>query len=124
MLATAAAAEVQPQAAAVAVEAAPPPPPNKAADSAPPEPKAPTKLLVRDKKTGKLTGKIESLIKRNKRCILGKNLNIDQRKVQVDIYQKMRADRSDPANTTRRLVHVKTVRWSFREYRARFDIPV
>ena len=123
VLATAAAAEVQPQAAAVAVEAAPPPPPNKAADSAPPEPKAPTKLLVRDKKTGKLTGKIESLIKRNKRCILGKNLNIDQRKVQVDIYQKRAEDRPDPTKN-KRLGHIKTVLWSLREYRARFDIPV
>ena len=103
------------------------PPPAKAAPaSAAPAPpvKAPTKILVREKKTGKLTGQVQDLVKRDKRRLLGKNLDIDQRKVQVDIYQKMRADRSDPANTTRRLVHVKTVRWSFREYRARFDIPV
>ena len=87
-------------AAAVVPPPPPPPPPKKAAAPASAaEPKAPTKILVRDKKTGKLKGKIHDLVKRDKRRLLGPNLDLDQRKVQVDIYQKQRAGETGPSTS-------------------------
>ena len=72
---------------AVVVVAPPPPQPitKKASSAEPPAPKAPTKVLVRDKKTGKLTGKIDNVVKRR---TMGPNSDLVLRKVQVDIYQK------------------------------------
>ena len=69
--APAAAAEVQQQPPAEA-----PPPPTttkKAATADPAPPKAPTKVLVRDKKTGKLTGKIDNTVRREQRRTMGPN---------------------------------------------------
>ena len=117
--APAAAAEVQQQPPA---EAPPPPTTTKkaAASAQPLAPKAPTKVLVRDKKTGKLTGKIDNVVKREKRRTMGPNRDLVLRKVQVDIYQ--RANRADSLH--KRLVHVKIVLWNLREYRKRLDIAV
>ena len=107
MFATAAAAA--PAAEAVYVALLPTSPKKAAADRESPneEPKAPTRVLVRDKKTGKLTGKIDNVVKREKRRTMGPNRNMVLRKVQVDIYQK----NANPSSG-RRLVHVKTVRWN------------
>ena len=103
---------------AAAVVAAPPPPPAKAA--APQQTsKAPTKILVRDKKTNKLTGKIVNTVRREARRTMGPNRDLVLRKVKVDIYQ-----RANPSSATdKRLVHVKAVRWNLREYRKRYDVP-
>ena len=117
VLATAAAAAA-PAAEAVRVVAAAPTK-KVAADHEPPAPKAPTKVLVCDKKTGKLTGKIDNVVKREKRRTMGPNRDLVLCKVLVDIYQK----NANPSSG-RRLVHVKTVRWNLREYRKRYDIAV
>ena len=95
------------------------PPKKVAAESPNAEPKAATKVLVRDKKTGKLTGKIDNVVKREKRLTMGPNRDLVLRKVKVDIYQ-----RANPSSATdKRLVHVKAVRWNLREYRKRYDVP-
>ena len=109
--------------AAPAVAAPPPPsakaaPPRAAADPAP-QSKAPTKILVRDKKTNKLTGKIVNTVRSEARRTMGPNRDLVLRKVKVDIYQ-----RANPSSATdKRLVHVKAVRWNLREYRRRYDVP-
>ena len=113
LAAAAAAAPAAAEAAAVVAVA----PKEKAATADPAPPKAPTKVLVRDKKTGKLTGKIDNVVKREQRRTMGPNRDLILRKVKVDIYQR--------ANSTdKRLVHVKAVRWNLREYRKRYDVPV
>ena len=83
-------------AAAPAAAAIPPPTTQKAATADPaPLPKAPTEVLVRDKKTGKLTGKINNTVRREQRRTMGPNRDLILRKVKVDIYQRANPSSSE-----------------------------